>query len=67
MKNHLPVLELIDRLCIARLKWRKIQQNQEELEWYEQEWNEAMWKLANSRHRLTVEDENAIKKIANKL
>jgi len=34
---------------------------------YEQEWNEAMWKLANSRHRLTVEDENAIKKIANKL
>ena len=34
---------------------------------YEQEWNEAMWKLANSRHRLTVEDENAIKKIADKL
>ena len=34
---------------------------------YEQEWNEAMWKLANSRHRLTVEDENAIKKIANTL
>jgi hypothetical protein len=34
---------------------------------YEQEWNEAMWKLANSRHRLTVEDENTIKKIANKL
>ena len=33
----------------------------------EQEWNEAMWKLANSRHRLTVEDENAIKKIANTL
>ena len=34
---------------------------------YEQEWNEVMWKLANSRHRLTVEDENAIKKIADKL
>ena len=34
---------------------------------YEQEWNEAMWKLANSRHRLTVEDENTIKQIANKL
>ena len=34
---------------------------------YEQEWNEAMMKLANSRHRLTVEDEKAIKKIANKL
>lgn len=34
---------------------------------YEQEWNKAIMKLANSRHRLTVEDENAIKKIANKL
>ena len=34
---------------------------------YEQEWNEAIWKLANSCHRLTVEDENTIKKIANKL
>jgi len=34
---------------------------------YEQEWNTAMWKLANSRHRLTVEDENTIKQIANKL
>ena len=34
---------------------------------YEQEWNKAIMKLANSRHRLTVEDENTIKKIANKL
>ena len=34
---------------------------------YEQEWNEAMMKLANSRHRLSVADEEAIKKIANKL
>ena len=34
---------------------------------YEQEWNEAMMKLANSRHRLTTEDEKAIKKIADKL
>lgn len=34
---------------------------------YEQEWNEAMWKLANSRHRLTAEDENVIKQIADKL
>ena len=34
---------------------------------YEQEWNEAMWKLASSRHRLTAEDENVIKQIADKL
>jgi len=34
---------------------------------YEQEWNEAMMKLANSRHRLSVADEEVIKKIANTL
>ena len=34
---------------------------------YEQEWNKAIIKLANSRHRLTVEDEETIKKIADKL
>jgi hypothetical protein len=34
---------------------------------YEQEWNKAIMKLANSRHRLTVEDEETIKKIADKL
>ena len=33
-----PILELIDRLCIARLKWEKTQLNAEELEWYEREW-----------------------------
>jgi hypothetical protein len=33
-----PVSELIDRLCIARLKWEKTRLNAEELEWYEQEW-----------------------------
>jgi len=34
---------------------------------YEQEWIEAMNKLANSRHRLNVADEEVIKKIADKL
>ena len=34
---------------------------------YEQEWNEAMIKLANSRHRLSIADEETIKKIANTL
>jgi len=34
---------------------------------YEQEWNEVMMKLANSRHRLSAADEEAIKKIADKL
>jgi hypothetical protein len=34
---------------------------------YEQEWNTAMWKLATSRHRLSVADEETIKQIADKL
>jgi len=28
----------MDRLCIARLKWQKISENKEELDWYENEW-----------------------------
>lgn len=36
--NFFPVLELIDRLCIARLKWEKTQANDQELLWYEQQW-----------------------------
>lgn len=33
-----PVLELVDRLCIARIKWERTKSNQAELEWYEREW-----------------------------
>lgn len=54
MKNHLPVLELIDRLCIARLKWRKIKENKEELDWYETEW-------------LSYKDHQGLKKICEEL
>lgn len=36
--SFFPVLELIDRLCIARLKWEKTQSNQQELDWYESQW-----------------------------
>lgn len=36
--SFFPVLELIDRLCIARLKWSKTQSNVEELRWYEDQW-----------------------------
>lgn len=38
--SFFPVLELIDRLCIARLKWEKTQANQEELTWYEEQWQQ---------------------------
>ena len=36
--EYLPVLELIDRLCIARVKYQRTNgANQSELDWYEQQ------------------------------
>ena len=36
MNDFLPELELIDRLCIARIKWERTNgANQKELSWYE--------------------------------
>ena len=39
MMEFLPVLELVDRLCIARVKYEKTNgANQIELDWYEDQW-----------------------------
>jgi hypothetical protein len=32
-----PVIELVDRLAIAEIKWQRTQANHEELEWYQQQ------------------------------
>ena len=32
-----PVIELVDRLTIAEIKWQRTQANREELEWYQQQ------------------------------
>ena len=32
-----PVIELVDRLAIAEVKWQRTQANSEELEWYRQQ------------------------------
>ena len=32
-----PVIELVDRLAIAEIKWQRTQANREELEWYQQQ------------------------------
>ena len=32
-----PVIELVDRMAIAEIKWQRTQANQEELEWYQQQ------------------------------
>jgi hypothetical protein len=38
LKVNFPVLELVDRLCIARIKWERTQSNRAELDYYEAEW-----------------------------
>jgi len=41
MTRFFPVLELIDRLCIARVKWERTNHsNKEELDWYENAWQQ---------------------------
>jgi len=32
-----PVIELVDRLAIAEIKWQRTQANREELDWYQQQ------------------------------
>ncbi len=52
--SFFPVIELFDRLCIARLKWEKTQANQEELEFYEQQVQQYDLALVNDKiHQLT--------------
>jgi hypothetical protein len=52
--SFFPVLELIDRLCIARIKWERTQANKEELDWYEQQW---------SRFEITTEVQEHLEKL----
>ena len=47
---NFPVLELMDRLCIARLKWEKTQSNRDELLWYEREWSKFEQTSAIQKH-----------------
>ena len=37
MKQFFPIIELVDRYCIAKLKFYKTQSNQEELDFYIQQ------------------------------
>jgi hypothetical protein len=44
--EFLPQLELIDRLCIARVKYERINgANQDELDWYEERYQEMIQTL----------------------
>ena len=33
--SFFPIIELVDRLAIAKIKWQRTKQNAEELEWYQ--------------------------------
>jgi hypothetical protein len=41
--------------------------SKEDQTFMDEQWRDVMFKLAKGRHRLTVEEEEAVKKIANRL
>jgi hypothetical protein len=50
MMQFLPELELIDRLCIARIKHERTSgANQDELDWYEQRYQELIARLTQEQ------------------
>ena len=53
--EFLPVLELIDRLCIARVKHERTQgANQDELDWYEDKYSQLI-KTLTADQRATLD------------
>ena len=53
--EFLPVLELIDRLCIARIKHERTQgANQDELDWYEDKYR-GLIEIMDARQRETLD------------
>lgn len=37
MTSHFPIIELVDRLVIAEIKWHRTQANAAELAWYQEQ------------------------------
>ena len=53
--EFLPVLELIDRLCIARIKHERTSgANQDELDWYEDKYRQLI-EIMDTRQRATLD------------
>ena len=53
--EFLPVLELIDRLCIARIKHERTSgANQDELDWYEDKYRQLI-EIMDARQRATLD------------
>ena len=66
--QFLPQLELIDRLCIARIKYERTSKgNQDELDWYEARYQELIADL-NPKQLVQLQNDIAeITKIHNKI
>lgn len=66
--KYLPELELIDRLCIARIKYeRTTGGNQAELDWYETQYQELITELSPDQLAQLQNDIAEITKIHNKI
>ena len=66
--QFLPQLELIDRLCIARVKFERINgANQDELDWYEARYQELIADLAPDQLAQLQNDIAEITKIHNRI
>lgn len=66
--QFLPELELIDRLCIARVKFERTSGgNQDELDWYEARYQELIANLSPAQLTQLQNDIAEITKIHNKI
>jgi hypothetical protein len=64
--EFLPQLELIDRLCIARVKYERINgANQDELDWYEERYSEMIQNLSPTQLSQLKTDIEEITRIHN--
>jgi len=64
--EFLPQLELIDRLCIARVKYERINgANQDELDWYEERYGEMIQNLSPEQLTQLKSDIEEITRIHN--
>lgn len=66
--KYLPELELIDRLCIARIKFERTGGgNQDELDWYETQYQQLILDLSPEQLTQLQNDIAEITKIHNKI
>ena len=66
--KFLPELELIDRLCIARIKHQRINgANQDELDWYEDQYQQLIVNLSAEQLLQLQSDIAEITRIHNKI